>query len=251
MEFVYVSASNSNKSLLYTMMKNTYLFILMLMLIIAGISKASAQKQKMNTYDNEWKKVDSLIAKNLPKSALEAVQKIYADAKKGNQEAQVIKALVYTINLQQQTREDNEALSIQEVQKEIASSKEPVTSILKSYLAGIYWNYFQQERYELYDRTNTVNFNKDDIATWTIDDFHKKISELFLQSLQNENLLKQTNLTSYEPIIIKGNVRYLRPTLYDLLAHRALDYFKSDEQDIKKPAYAFEIDQPQAFAPAT
>ena len=45
-------------------------------------------------------------------------------------------------------------------------------------------------------------------------------------------------------------MRYLRPTLYDLLAHRALDYFKSDERDITRPAYAFEIKEKEAFAPA-
>ncbi|MBS1610786.1 MAG: alpha-2-macroglobulin, partial [Bacteroidetes bacterium] len=32
--------------------------------------------------------------------------------------------------------------------------------------------------------------------------------------------------------------------------HRALDYFKNDEKDITKPAYSFEINEVQAFAPA-
>ena len=31
----------------------------------------------------------------------------------------------------------------------------------------------------------------------------------------------------YDAIILKGNVRHLRPGLYDLLAHRALEYFTS------------------------
>ena len=52
------------------------------------------------------------------------------------------------------------------------------------------------------------------------------------------------------PIIVKGNTRNIRPTLYDLLAHRAIEYFNNDERDIKKPAYAFEIDQASAFDPA-
>ena len=99
----------------------------------------------------------------------------------------------------------------------------------------MYWNYFQQNRYKLYQRTNTVNFNKKDIATWTADDLHKKIGELYVASIKDENLLQQTKLEPFDAIIIKGNVRYLRPTLYDLLAHRALDYFKSDERDITQP----------------
>ena len=71
-----------------------------------------------------------------------------------------------------------------------------------------------------------------------------------MASLKNEKLLQQTKLEPFDAIIIKGNVRYLRPTLYDLLAHRALDYFKSDERDITRPAYAFEINDKEAFAPA-
>ena len=51
-------------------------------------------------------------------------------------------------------------------------------------------------------------------------------------------------------VILKGNVRHLRPTLFDLLAIRALDYFRNDERDINKPAYAFEIDKASAFDPA-
>src|SRR5690606_10378450 len=62
--------------------------------------------------------------------------------------------------------------------------------------------------------------------------------------------LQQTKLEAYEPVIIKGNTRKLRPTLYDLLAHRALDYFENDERDITKPAYAFTISENAAFAPA-
>jgi len=225
----------------------TYLFLTVLLSVFC-FSKSFSQ---VKTYDAQWKKVDELIQKkNLPKSALEEVQKIYAQAKKDKQEAQVIKALVYTISLQQENRENNQLQAIKEVEKEIAVSKEPVTSILKSLEADLYWQYFQQHRWQLYDRTNTMGFNKEDIATWTLEDFHKKISDLYLQSIKNQSLLQNTRLEPFDVILIKGNVRYLRPTLFDLLAHRALNYFKNNERDIQKPAYAFEIAQPQAFAPA-
>src|SRR5690606_2945030 len=87
-------------------------------------------------------------------------------------------------------------------------------------------------------------------ATWSVDDFHSKISALYLASLHNKELLQQTSLTSLEPIIVKGNVRHLRPTLYDLLAHQALEYFKTDERTIARPAYAFEFNEAVAFADA-
>ena len=188
-------------------------------------------------------------AKELTKSALEQVNKIYEAAKKDKNDPQIIKTLIYQVTLNQNTQEDATVKNIATVEKEIVSAKEPAKSILESITAQLFWNYFQQNRYQLYQRTNTINFNKKDIATWTADDFHKKIAELYLASLKDEQLLQQTRLEPFNAILIQGNDRYLRPTLYDLLAHEALEYFKSDERDITRPAYAFEIKDAKAFAP--
>lgn len=221
-----------------------------LTLIISLFAMSAGSQTPVKNYEREWKRVEDFTKKGLPKSALEEVKKIYALAKKEKQDAQVIKSLVYMTGLQSENREDNEVFSIAEVEKEIKISKEPAASVLKSLLAEMYWNYYQQNRWKLYDRTKTKEFSKTDIATWDTEDFHKKISDLYLQSIQQEKLLQQTRLTSFEAIIIKGNVRHLRPTLFDLLAHRAISYFENDERDIKKPAYAFEISQASAFDPA-
>lgn len=229
-----------------SLVKKSVLFTL----LISLFTMSASSQNPVKNYEKEWKKAEAFIQKGLPKSALDEAKKIYILAKKENQDAQVIKALVYMIRLQSENREDNEIFSIAEVEKEIAGSKEPSKSILKSLLAEMYWSYFQQHRWQIYDRTKTAQFSKTDIATWGAEDLHKKISDLFLQSIAEEKLLQQTKLNSYEALIIKGNVRHLRPSLYDLLAHRAISYFENDERDIKKPAYAFEINQASAFDPA-
>ncbi|HEU5366670.1 MAG TPA: alpha-2-macroglobulin, partial [Hanamia sp.] len=205
-------------------------------------------QNKINDYALHWKRVENFEKKGLTKSALQEVENIYNDAKKSNNDAQIIKALLFKINLRQNIEEDASAKSIDSLEREIAISKEPAKSIVQGITAQLYWNYFQQNRYKLYQRTNTVNFDKKDIATWTSDDLHQKIAELYIASLKNETLLKETKLEPFDAIILKGNVRNLRPTLFDLLAHRALDYFKNDERDITRPAYAFEINNPVAFA---
>ena len=203
----------------------------------------------MSTYDSAWKKIDELVnQKGLVKSALEEVDKMYAKAKKEKNNPQLIKALVYQVNLGAATTENAETAHIQKIEKESTAADQPAKQILQSVAAEMYWHYFQDNRWKFYNRTNTTNFNKEDIATWTIDDLHKKIVELYLSSLQNEQLLQKTTLNDYNAIIIKGNMRKLRPTLYDLLAHRALDYFENDERDITKPAYAFTINDDNAFA---
>jgi len=203
-----------------------------------------------NDYSKQWKQVDELTKKGLTKSALDETVKIYETAKKENNDPQIIKALLYRITLGRNLEENANVKSIALIEKEIQSSKQPAASILNSILAEMYWNFLQQNRYKLYNRTQTVDFKKDDILTWGIQDLHKKIGDLYRASIKEEKLLQQTKLGPLDAIIIKGNVRYLRPTLYDLLAHRGLDYFKNDERDITKPAYAFEIKDEKAFAPA-
>lgn len=204
----------------------------------------------MNTYDSAWKKIDELInKKGLTKTAAAEIDKLYARAKKEKNNPQLIKALVYQLNIGQLSAPDSETGNIKKIEAEIKTVDAPVKQILQSIAAEMYWHYFQNSRWNLYDRTNTTGFNKEDIATWTIDDLHKKISELYLASLQDEQLLQKTALENYEAIIQKGNTRKLRPTLYDLLAHRALDYFENDERDITKPAYAFTINENAAFDP--
>ncbi len=212
---------------------------------------AISAQQKMDNYDKSWEKIDTLIQKSgLVKSALTEVNNIYTKAKKENNEPQVIKALIYKMSLAEGLSEQSNYENIELLEKEISASKEPVKAILNSIAAGYYWNYLQNNRWRFYNRTNTVNFKKEDMATWTVDDINEKISSLFLASLNSTDTLKKTTLSPFDAIIIKGNARYLRPTLYDLLAHRALDYFKTDERGINKPAYAFEISEAEAFGSA-
>lgn len=211
---------------------------------------ASAQQQP-DYYEAAYSMIDSLLfEQKLPASALKEVDKLYARAKQEKNDIQIVKALVYKVYIMQTTGEDADQQGIRMVEQEIAGSSGPAKSILQNLAATLYWRYFQQVRWRIYNRTQTVNFSKDDITTWGAEDFHKKISDLYLASLRNKQLLQQLSLEPFDALIIKGNLRHLRPTLYDLLANEALAYFKSDERTITQPAYAFEINEDIAFADA-
>ena len=96
--------------------------------------------------------------------------------------------------LQNEVTENDETKSIAALEKETNTAREPAKSILNSLLAELYWQYYQQHRWQLYNRTNTTGFKKNDITTWTADDLHKKIGELYLISIKNSSLLQQTKL---------------------------------------------------------
>lgn len=222
--------------------------IFLLLTILFTCMKSNAQTIK--NYEAEWKTVEQYISKGLPASALATVKTLYARAKADHQEAQLVKTLIYMNRLQNENRENNELTSITELEKEVSGSKGVVTALLNSYLAGVYQSYFNRNRYKFYNRTNTAGFLKSDPATWTIDDFVQKISNLYQLSLKDDALLRRVRLEDYDALIEKGNTRNLRPTLYDLLAFRALSYFQNPERSVTQPAYKFEISQAAAFAPA-
>ncbi|RTL59442.1 MAG: alpha-2-macroglobulin [Sphingobacteriales bacterium] len=205
---------------------------------------------KPDEYKTQWKKIDELVEKGLTKSAIAEVKKIYTLAKKDNNDAQLIKSLMFESMLSEQVDENASINSIKKIEAEVATAKQPTRSLLQSMTAQLYWNYFQNNRWQLYNRTNTDNFKKEDIATWNADDFHTKISSLYLASISDVKLLQASKLEPFDAIIQTYGYRYLRSTLYDFLAHRALDYFTNDERDINKPAYQFTIKQEEAFAEA-
>ncbi|MEY2917018.1 MAG: hypothetical protein RIS73_732, partial [Bacteroidota bacterium] len=207
--------------------------------------------QKQNDYIQNWKKVEGFEKKGLTKSALAEVLVIYNLAAKDNYDAQQIKSCMYQIKYRNMVEEDSRENNIFFVDTLIAKAKAPAKNILQSMQAEMFWQYLQNNRWKFYDRTKLKEEKSKDITTWSIDKISSVISKLYKASIQNDDLLKATKLDGFAPIIIKGeNTRELRPTLYDFLAHRALQYFITDENQLTKPAYQFKINNAKAFAPA-
>ena len=77
---------------------------------------------------------------------MQEVETIYNNAKRNNNDVQIIKSLLFKINLRQGIEEDASAKSIDSIENEITIAKEPAKSILQSIAAQLYWNYFQQNR---------------------------------------------------------------------------------------------------------
>src|SRR6266498_5475682 len=119
------------------------IFIVASFFIVVIPLKTFAQTPVHN-YEKEWKQVDAFAKKELPKSALGQVKKIYQLAKKEKQDPQVIKALVYMVGLQNEITENSELKAITDIEKEAQTAMEPAKSILNSLLAEMYWGYYQQ-----------------------------------------------------------------------------------------------------------
>lgn len=220
--------------------------------------------QPMPTYQTEWNKADSLAAEGLPKSALAIVDQIYARAKAARNYPQLAKAAMQRMAYRTFSDENDYAALIQSTKKDITDTPEPVRSVLQSVLAEIYWRYYQQNRNKFYQRTTVsrtpadladkssvpANPATDDPRTWDARRLFFEITAAYEASLKNTDLLQKTSLTAYDVILDRGDVetRPLRPTLFDVLAHRAISYFQNTEPDILKPVFRFDLDQPSYLA---
>ncbi len=226
------------------------MFLKKILLLCLTFLSVSAMAQINNDYLNEWKKVDAFEKKGLTKDALNETVKIFKDAVAKNNEAQQIKAAMFQMKYRNMTEEDNQQKNLFFVDTLIAQTKAPAKNILLSMQAQLFQTYKENNRYKLYNRTALEEEKGNDITTWSIAKLNATITSLYKASLKNEAILKATNLNGLDAIIEKGkNTRQLRPTLYDFLAHRALDYFISTENDVTSPAYKFIINEEAAFAP--
>jgi 5-hydroxyisourate hydrolase-like protein (transthyretin family) len=222
-----------------------FISIITLLLIISTTS-VMAQKN----YAAEWQKVDTLEAKGLPQSALKIVNSIYARAVKDKKEAEQLKALIYQLKYREATGDSATLLNLQEVDKQITAAKGPTKAVLQSIKAEMLQRYLNNHRYQLYSRTTVADDVSTDITTWTLARLQQEISAAYEASIANARELQSVPVEQYSPILVAGkNTRQLRPTLFDLLAYRALDWFKSGESN-NNPANQFELADDAAFAPA-
>jgi uncharacterized protein YfaS (alpha-2-macroglobulin family) len=226
--------------------------IIALILIILSCKVSLAQNQlPLNNYEKEWKIADDFIQKSLPKSALDVVITINNRARKEGNNPQLIKTILYKVKLQAFYEEDFLLKNIAEVEAEIKKASFPTKQILQSVLAELYYRYYQNDRYNILNRSITENFKQKDIATWDAKKLFTVIIENFNNSLKDAANLKSKNLSEFDVIIEKGkNGRKFRPTLYDFLAFRAIDFLTNTESGLTKPADHFEINDLNYFAVA-
>src|SRR5690606_5368110 len=205
---------------------------------------------KKTDYDKSWKEVEKLYEDDRKiNAALSLVANIREKAKADKNGPELIKSIMYTLQYLPEVEEDYFRKSSNFLEKEIANAAEPEKSILHSIAGQFYQNTFNNLRWKIYNRTTVSSSTPDDPKTWSVEDFHNKMQEHYLASLEGTENLKSIPVSQYGEIIYKGNTPEVRPTLYDIVVHRALEYFQSDERILTTPD-VFVINDPAVFSEA-
>ena len=232
-----------------------FLVALITVSALAAAFTISTKKSKMllifpkgSSYEKQWKMVDSLADKGLNKSALELVNDIYSKAKSENNSAQFVKAIIHRMRFEQQMEEYSLVKALNKLNEEAKESPYPVKPVLHSIIAENYWQYYENNRWKFHNRTTTTNFENTDITTWDLKTIFSEVVKHYQLSIENEDSLKRTPLNVFDEILVTyHDSRKYRPTLYDFLAHRAVDFYMNEEPDITRPAYKFELSNDRYF----
>ncbi len=242
-----------NRNTKFYFMKKLPIFLFSLLLLVVLFSfcnnKNTKLKSTMNNdnYSADWKVVDSLEQKGLPKSALEKVEEIQGKAVKSNNQPQQAKCLIFRGKFMTQLEEDGFVKAINQFVLEEKQAAAPMKSLIQSMLAEQFSSYLQRNYYRFNNRTETPDFKTDDIRTWSVGQLSSESRKYFLRSVEDEST-KNTIIQDWDAILRGGkNVDNLRPTLYDFLANRALDFLMNEQNYLTEPVYKFYIDQVEAF----
>ncbi|MGB5556161.1 MAG: hypothetical protein WBM83_16010, partial [Flavobacteriaceae bacterium] len=124
---------------------------LAIILSIVLFSTMANAQQNNESYETLWKQVEKLDGDALTKSALKMVESISAKAKKEKNSPQIVKALLYVSKYAMTLEEDAQLKIVNDFKSEIEKAEFPAKNVLESYLANLYWQFFQNNRYQFYN----------------------------------------------------------------------------------------------------
>ena len=135
---------------------------------------------------------------------------------------------------------------INNFEREIEISSAPLKNILQSILAELYTEYYSDNEDEIEDRTKVAG--EQDFVKWDSSMFLARIISLYKSSLANKKNELQVPIDKYHNLLEPDSVdRKFRPFLFDLLAHRALNFFYDDYYEQPRGQSRFRITNPEQY----
>lgn len=228
-------------------------FLLMLILLSAlCIAKEPALHRAVQkaSYATSWHCVDSLSTLGLTQSARDTVATIFLKAKAAANNDQMVKALMYEFRLVSVKEEDAFFKVVARIREELRTAPFPLAPLLHSMLAECYHHYYENNRWRFLNRSQPVNGDTSAIDTWDLRTIMEQTTQQYQLSLNESAQLKRQTFSGFTAVVVtNGADSARRPTLYDFLAHRAVDFFSMDDNELTKPANEFTLTAADYFLP--
>ena len=188
-------------------------------------------------YKKKWEEIEQKEIAGLLKSVQPQVDEIYAQAKKDKLPQQKVRALLYQSKIAVLTKDEvqQKTALFARFKQEIAQAGTIEQQVLQSLLAGLLQEYYQSNRYQIDRRTDLDSaIQTNDFLTWSQATFKQEIKKLYQNSLHDHDLLQQTPVAQWVFLLdTASQYRELRPTMFDILVHRAIAYDLSSGEQAK------------------
>jgi uncharacterized protein YfaS (alpha-2-macroglobulin family) len=220
-------------------------------LVIFTVACVSQNKPVMNKYKEEWAKIEQFRQQGLPQSILSHVDTIYRAALAEKNYEQLIKALIFRMNGMGVVMEDDEGANrmFRTLKSDAEMLPQPARSVVYSMLGQMYEEYCEQNMWTFSGRTNVATVS-DDVHTWDMRRLTEESIRYYQLSLQDGKTLQNEPVNNYRDILSEGYDSICQPTLYDMLAKRALTGFSTAVNTVSLPQKVFLINDPAYFADA-
>ena len=196
---------------------------------------------------SEWLEIETLESEGKVKSALEKVVSLQRKIGTKKNKTQSLKALLFRWKFMQIIEEKSQVSILEELRTEIDNQSFPNKQILHMYLASFLEAYLSENFWKISRRTATENANLKNYQTWDQLTFQNEINRHYNYAMTPHLALANIPTKAIEELLVTVPVsRKFKPTLYDIIAHKALNYYKNSRNRLQQPKDAFSI-QNNAF----
>jgi hypothetical protein len=204
-------------------MKRLFRPLVLLLGIVCQASLIAAPREA------DWEKVDAAIKNDQPKTAAELLRAIAPQAFADQAWAEGAKAVALRIALEHQPDKEP-AEAVRQLAEAIPQAPPAARPVLKLLEAWWLREYYQDHRWELSRRSTLTSADDADPATWDIPRLLAEIDRRFQAALADRESLRKTPVGDFDALLEKGDLPdALRPTLYDFIAHSALEFYALPE----------------------
>ena len=227
--------------------------IIILLTIGFLMSLSTVTDSNGQDFDQAWQEVTELENNGLPKSARDRVQEIYTTSIDQGRADHTIKALLFLAKYTTQLEEDEVNAILKNLEEHTQKLETPAANLLQAVIGELYWQYYQSHRYEIFNRTPVTGADLPaDIGQWDARQLLSESIRRFDLALSDDDALQQVSIDQFEVLLLPEDFdRNLRPTLFDLISHWAIDLWMNSESGLPIPQDQFVIDNRDFLAPAS
>ena len=199
-------------------MKPYYILIMLALFVGFSVSAQTRQQDSLIDYYNKF-----------PETAIKKADSLYKIGVKKRDNVKILEALILKTTFTLKKDYDQYQQQIQYLEGIIRKEKDvAMRSLLHSYVGELYKQFYQNNSWEIDERTELADEVPEDMNKWSKKQFDNKIREHLKASVAPQKELQTTPIDIYDAILIRGTASdTLQPTLYDFLCHRFFCLFAS------------------------